>query len=450
MTTNLQKKNTPSLVNRIIFTVSLLTIVRAGNFISIPYIDQELFTNLNKENNLILNPLSNLLNSFSGGKSTSLNLFSLGILPYINASIIIQLLTTINPQLERLSKDDGEYGRRKIKQYTRSLTFLCAIIEAIGITSNLKSFIFNWNFLIASQITLCLVSGSMIMLWFSELITKNGLKNGPSLLICFNIVANVPSQLILLKKSFNFSTTNDFKTIFYLIIVFIIYRLIIAACIFHNEGIIRIPLVSPKQVFKYNTEYEKNYIQKQNNLPLRVNQAGIMPLIITSSLMTIFSSFLTPIKFQLTSSNFILLNNLKSIISYFPNFTSKILFWIVYGILILFFSRFYSKLILNPKDIMEQLRKNSVIIKDINPGIETQQYLTKTIDNLAKINAIFFMSIIIPLELVYKYLNIPSSNINGFGLTSQIILINVLIDTFRVIRTFDLAEEEIINQKENI
>jgi preprotein translocase subunit SecY len=160
--------------------------------------------------------------------------------------------------------------------------------------------------------------------------------------------------------------------------------------------------------------------------------------------MTILSSSLRALKFQLIGSDFLFSNSINILFFSFPDFINKIFFWLIYTILIVFFSKFYSKVILNPRDISEQLRKNSVIIRNINPGRKTQQYLTQIIDYLAKINAIIFMSLIIPLEILYNFLNIQSFNTNGFGLTSQIILINFILDTFRVIKTIDLSEKEII------
>jgi preprotein translocase subunit SecY len=429
------KEEKYSLGKRIIITGKVLTIIRAGNYISIPYTDQLLLTNLTKENNLLFNPISIFLTNFSTNTTPRLNLFTLGLLPSINASILIQLIITISPKLARLKKEEGDYGQRKINQYTRFLTLFLAIIQAIGLTYNIKSFVFDWNFRIASQIILSLISGSMITLWFSELITRDGLKNGSSLLICFNIISNLPDPLILFSKLFNSNPYN-------LVLLIITYGFIILGCVYQNEGILRIPLISPNQRLRPFSPDEEIYLTKQNNLPLRVNQSGIMPLIITSGIMTLVSSILTNFKMKLPTSDFLFSNFIKQIIFSNPDILNKIFFWTAYTLLIFFFTKFYSKIMLNPKDISEQLRKKSFIIRGISPGIETEKYLNKTIDRLAKLNGILFMSLIIPSEIVSKFLNLQ--NLSGFSLSSQIILVNVIIETFRNMRMIDLSDQELI------
>ena len=184
MNTNLQNTKSRSLRSRILLTVSLLTIVRLGNFIPVPYIDRETFASLLQSESATTNAVAQVLSTFSGGGTTSFGLLSLGILPYINASIIIQLLTTAIPSLSKMQKEEGEYGRRKLTDYVRFLTFFWAIVESISVTYSLRSFIFDWSFWSAAQISITLITGSMIVLWFSELITRDGLGNGSSLLIC--------------------------------------------------------------------------------------------------------------------------------------------------------------------------------------------------------------------------------------------------------------------------
>ena len=199
MNTKLQDSKSLRLKNRILLTISLLTIVRIGSFIPVPYITKEVLVNLLRaENYSSSNNFAQLLNTFSGGGNSSFGLLSLGILPYINASIIIQLLTTIIPELSKMQKDEGEYGRRKLTDFIRYLTFFWAIIESLSISYGLREVIFEWNLQIYLIISLSLITGSMIVLWFSELITKFGLGNGSSLLI-----------IILTLLFFNFSFINS-------------------------------------------------------------------------------------------------------------------------------------------------------------------------------------------------------------------------------------------------
>ncbi|CAM9096379.1 unnamed protein product [Discosporangium mesarthrocarpum] len=432
MDLKLQNKNTPTFQQRCILTFSLLTIVRIGSFIPLPYIDLEVFSNILNSNNSSTNTVVGILNTFSGGSTSSFSILSLGILPYINASIIIQLLTTVNPTLSKFQKEEGEYGRRKLTDYTRYLTFLCAIIEGIGTTYSIRTFIFNWNLLIAAQISLTLITGSIIILWFSELITKKGLGNGSSLLICFNIVSNLPDQiknLYLTLTNQNIAISILFGSVFFFITI---------GCVYINEAIVKIPLISASQLLR---NLSKNSLWNSSNLPLRVNQAGVMPLVFTSSIMIILSSSIKLFYMQILNSQiFPVLNSLNN--TFIFGF-GKILFWLCYGSLIFFFTSFYSLIILNPKDLAEQFRKNSVSIRGIPSGVSTQNYLAKTIKRLTLINAIFLIIVIICLNGLEYFVPINNLNLRGFGLTSQLILVNVLIDTFKKVQNF-LNTEEII------
>ena len=171
MNLQLKVKTPRTFQERFLLTISLLTLVRIGSFIPLPYVDLKTFSpelNTNTSTTTIVG----ILNTFSGGEASSVSIFSLGILPNINASIILQLVTQISPALLKLQKEEGEYGRRKLTDYTRYLTFFCALIESVLTAYSFRSLIFNWNFLVLIQISLALITGSMIILWFSEIITK--------------------------------------------------------------------------------------------------------------------------------------------------------------------------------------------------------------------------------------------------------------------------------------
>ncbi|CAM9109984.1 unnamed protein product [Chrysoparadoxa australica] len=441
MNTNFQTNKERSLKERIILTISLLTIIRLGNFIPLPFIDRETFKNLIENQSSSTNTIASLITTFSGGTNTSFGLFSLGILPYINASIIMQLLTTLLPSLTKLQKEEGEYGRRKITDYTRYLTFFWAIIESITVTYSLKSLIFDWNLLTAAQISLTLITGSMIVLWFSELITRNGLGNGSSLVICFNIVCNLPSQVK--KLFFSLGENNNLNAIV-LLLFFSVFLLTTIACVLVNEAVIKIPLISAKQLLRSQNFTDIKLSNNTTVLPLRINQAGIMPLIFTSSLMVLFTSGIKLLGNQFNNILFlqelINKNNENTIIF----IIQKVINWGFYGGLIFFFTYFYSTLILDPKDVAEQFRKNSVTIKNIPPGNSTKQYLTQTLKRITGINALFLVSIIICLNGLEIGLKSSGLNLQGFGLTSQLILVNVLIDTVRRIRSFLNDNEKII------
>jgi preprotein translocase subunit SecY len=428
---NINSKNTKSrsLQSRIFLTLGLLSIVRLGSFIPVPYLDRESFFSILEKENSSINAFAQVLNSFSGSKTNSFGLLSLGILPYINASIVVQLLTTAIPSLAKMQKEDGEYGRRKITEYVRYFTFFWAIVESLSLTYSLKALIFDWGFWTAAHISLCLISGSMIVLWFSELITKNGLGNGSSLLICFNIVSSLPEQI----KAFVLSLqgqSNALESSLFLGLVFLITTV---GCIYINEATIRIPLVSARQLLR---KVETKPKQVGNtSLPLKINQAGVMPLVFTSYAMVLLSSLMGILKNQL-SNPFYFLN--ESLLFW----GGKLIFWGIYASLIFFFTYFYSTIVLDPKDVAERLRKNSVVILGIAPGNATKTYLSKTLRRIASINAFFLISNIIGIQVIESFLTLNLVSLRGLGFTSQLILVNVLIDTLKRIRSF-LNEEEL-------
>lgn len=433
MNTKLQNIKYRSLRFRILLTISLLTLVRIGSFIPIPYINKEIFTNFLRTEISSTNALTQILNSFSGSGNISFGLLSLGILPYINASIIIQLLTTAIPSLSKMQKEEGEYGRRKLTNYVRYLTFIWAIIESISVTYSLRELIFDWNFEISLVISITLITGSMIVLWFSELITRDGLGNGSSLLICFNIVSSLPDQIKLFAVSLN-NQVGNFLNIFLLIGIFLVTTI---GCIYMNEAIIKIPLVSARQLLKkkkLDSKFLGNSI-----LPLRINQAGVMPLVFTSYAMVLFSSLIELLKRQ--TNIFTFFSSLSFFNEIFFYWIGKSIFWFIYAGLIFFFTYFYSTIVLDPKDVAERFRKNSVVILGIPPGSSTRNYLSKTLKRIAKINALFLIYNIVGLQIIESLLNLNVVNIRGLGFTSQLILVNVLIDTVKRIRSF-LNEEE--------
>nr|YP_011007261.1 Preprotein translocase subunit secY [Scytothamnus australis]WAM64690.1 Preprotein translocase subunit secY [Scytothamnus australis] len=431
MNLQLQNKNTPSFRQRFFLTLSLLTLVRVGSFIILPYIDIKTFSPVLEANNSTTT-ITTILNNFSGGGKASFSIFSLGILPNINASIIIQLLTTINPTLLKLQKEEGEYGRRKLTDYTRYLTFLCAIVESIVTAYSFRSLIFNWNFFVLLQISLILISGSMIILWFSELITKDGIGNGSSILICFNIVSNFPDQLRAMAV---FLSTQNIIVAFFISGIFLLTTV---GCIYINEATVKIPLVSASQLLR---NVNKISLWGSSNLPLRVNQAGVMPLVFTSSVMVILSSVTKLVYSQLI--NLELFSFLSYVSIDLTVIVGKIFYWAAYGVLVFFFTSFYSTILLDPKDMTEQFRKNSVSIKGLTPGIQTRNYLSITIKRLTILNAVFLIVVLVLLNGLEYLLPANSLNLRGFGLTSQLILVNVLVDTFRKIRNLLNAEDNL-------
>ena len=396
----METRKTDTLTKRIIFTIFIIILIRTGNFIPIPSIDQRYLINI-----LNSNPS---LKTFFNSETLILSIFSLGIIPSINASILIQLLTNIVPGLENLQKEEGEAGRKKIKQYTRLLTLILAIIESLTITFSLRPILFNWNPAICIQITLALTTGSMIVLWLSDLITENGIGNGSSIIITLNILSVLPSTIKKIVQSAN---------IVNFIISFVSFTVIMSGIVFVQGAVRSIPLISAKQLLAQ----ENRQLNQNSVIPLRINQGGVMPVIFSSTLL----SFIT------IGLNYIL--NLQILPSEIANSQNIAIFYGIINFLLIFvFSTFYSNLILNPKEISKNLNKMAVAIPNIRPGKQTTEFLQKTLNRLSFLGAIF-------LGMLVALPNIRSSY--GFGITSLIILVGVTIDTGRQIKTLLITQK---------
>ena len=268
---------TKELTSKLLITISLLVLVRIGTFIPLPGIDQNYLSSFVKNS-----PIAGFVNTFSGDGTFILGLFTLNIFPYINASILMQVLVSINPELERLQKEEGAAGRRRITQITRFLSFGWALIQSLTISTFLKNILFDWNLVLASQIVLSLTAGSMIVMWISEIITENGIGNGPSLLIFTNIVSNFPTLI----KNLTIESLPLSSKILVVSILFIA----ISGIVCLQEAVRLIPLVSSKEL----NSAETNVLNEQkplNYIPLRLNQAGVMPIIFTATIL-VFPSYL--------------------------------------------------------------------------------------------------------------------------------------------------------------
>jgi preprotein translocase subunit SecY len=399
-----------TLTQKIALTLLLLAIARLGIFIPIPGIDHDAFYNSIGKNALV-----NFLNIFSGGGFSTIGLFALGIVPYINASLLIQLLTKIIPSLENLQKDEGEYGRRKITQITRYLSLVWAIIQSIGISLWIKPYVFYWNINFITDIIISLTTGSLIIMWFSEIITEKGIGNGASLLIFQNIVSGIPQNI----KN---SIMNDNKGILANLVFFIpLFVLMLMITILVQEGMRKITIVSARQLI------QNNDLDSTSYLPLKLNQGGVMPIVFASAAMAL------PNYFQSIIQN-------KHIQSLLDMFTSNsVLYIITYGGLIIVFSYFYSSLILNTKDLANNLKKMGASIPNIRPGDETNKYLKKIIDRLTFLGSIFLFIVALVPSIIAQLTQI--NTFKGLGATSLLILVGVAIDTAKQIQTYLISEQ---------
>nr|WDA98988.1 preprotein translocase subunit SecY [Sciadococcus taiwanensis] len=398
---------------RILLTMKLILIARLGIFTPIPGIDHNAFSS-----SLAKNSIVSFLNVFTGGSFTSVGLFSLGIVPYINASIIVQLLTTAIPSLERLQKEEGELGKKKISQITRYISLGWSFIQALGIAFWLKPYIFEWNIYFVVQTILLLVSGSMLIMWFAETITEKGIGNGPSIIIFVNIVSNM-SRVISEISTGKYNLGNFQNWLIYLAIVLVT----IIGIILVQEGTRKIPIISARQLGKHNAQTQNSY------LPLRLNQSGVMPIIFASAVLVLPASII-----QITNNIYV-----ARILSLFsPSSPTKIVYFLFYFFLILFFSYFYTSIILNPEELSQNLKKMTVTIPGIKPGAMTEKFLKKTLNKLTFLGAIFLACVAI-IPIISEFLT-GMAIFKGFGGTSILILVGVAIDTSRQLQTYLISK----------
>jgi preprotein translocase subunit SecY len=392
--------NQENLLNRIKVTLGIVLLVRFGNFLAIPGVDQIYFSNELK-NSALFTTFRTLLQ----GDSFLLSVFTLGILPNLNASIAIQLISSVFPPLKRLTKEGGELGQKKVTQYTRYLTALIAFQYSIVIAFAIKPYVFGWDFNRAAFIAITLLTGSIIMLWLSEIINEKGLGNGVSVLIFVNIISAVPSALI------SFTATTSFPT---KILTLLIFLLGITITVIVQDATRQIPTISLKGLAQESENVKERF------LAFRLNPSGIMPLILSSSLI------------NLVGVGF---NNLK-LPEFLLNF-SGLVYLSGYFFLTLFFSYFYSTITLNPIELAKDLRKKGSKIPSVAPGLQTMKFLQEIITRISLLGGLFLATIVtIPSLLALTNTNLPT--FPGIGGTSLIILAGVAVDLSRQIRTYSI------------
>jgi preprotein translocase subunit SecY len=403
------------LLNRLLLSLGILIFIRIGTFLPVPGINHNHLAFYLERHSMT----KSLVSTFAGNDTFVIGIFTLNIFPYINASILIQLLLSVFPSLSKLQKEGGAEGRRTINKLTRLITLGWALIQSFSIAFYLKRALFDWDIYLAGQIIVWLTTGAMIVLWLSEIVTEYGLGNGASLLIYTNIVSNLPNfgKNLFLKASENISVVSW-------LLISILLFIAIYGIVLLQEGTRVVPLISSKQLTKTTDSFSTSSLLENNYIPLRFNQAGVMPIILTTAVLVIpnYISNLGLLPF-LTLPAF-----LKS---------SPIIYWISYFVLILLFSSFYSTIVLNPKDISNDLQKMAVSIPGIRPGIETTFYLKKVMQRVTYLGAIM-LSILATLPNLIETI-LPGSSFNGLGTTSLLILVGVILELSREIRSIILS-----------
>lgn len=407
------KKTDDILLKRLLLSVGILLFIRMGTFLPIPGINHSHLAFYIQQHPLT----KNLVSTFSGEDTFVIGLFTLNIFPYINASIMVQLITGLIPAISKLQKEGGGEGRRAITRLTRLITFGWALIQSSTIAFYLKRALFDWSPILAFEIIIWLTTGAMIVLWLSELITEYGLGNGASLLIYTNIISSLPN---LGKKLLTENTGN--MTVVSGIIIMVLFFIAISGIITLQESARIIPLISSKQLSQNQPMLSK--VTANNYIPLRFNQAGVMPIILTTALL-VLPNYITNLGvFPFLTIPFFL----KS---------SKILYWISYFILILIFSSFYSTIVLNPKDIAQELQKMAVSIPGVRPGLATIFYLKQVMKRVTFFGAVLLAILATLPNIIEGILNI--SSFNGLGTTSLLILVGVVLDISREMKSIIIS-----------
>lgn len=405
MKINTEIKDT--ILKRLAITLGIVLFVRLGTFLPVPGINHSDLAFYIQSHSVT----RSLVSTFAGDDTFVIGLFTLNIFPYINASILVQLILGFSPQLSKLQKEGDLEGKRSINKLTRLITVVFAIVQSVSLSIYLKQILFDWNYSLALEIVLWLTTGAMIILWLSELITDYGLGNGASLLIYINIISSLPnlSKAIFFANETNVSLTS--KTIIILVLFATLYGIV-----FLQEGLRIIPLISSKQL---NQSTLQDGLKSNAYLPLRLNQAGVMPIILTTAILVV-PNYISNIGL------FPKLEFLKSLESL------SFLYWIGYFVLILLFSSFYSTIVLNPKDISDQLQKMSVAIPGVRPGIQTTFYLKQVMKRVTLLGATLLAILATVPNFIESTLSI--TNLNGLSSTSLLILAGVVLDLVREVK----------------
>jgi preprotein translocase subunit SecY len=408
----------PELKKRIYITLALLVVYRVGVHVPTPGIDGAALATFfaGKKGTLL-----GLFDMFSGGALERLSVFALGIMPYISASIILQLLTVTIPHLERLSKE-GEQGRKKITQYTRYGTILLSVIQGFGISIGLENMSSpsgapvvihpGWEFRIMTVMTL--TAGTAFIMWLGEQITERGIGNGISLIIFAGIIVRMPNAI---RNTFRLLSTGEMG-IFFVIILLVMMILVVAFIIYMEQGQRRIPVQYAKRVVG-----RKMYGGQSTHLPLKVNTSGVIPPIFASSI----------IMFPATIASFITIPWMQNLASAVR--PGNIVYESLYVAFIFFFCYFYTAVTFNPADVADNMKKQGGYIPGIRPGKRTADHIDRVLTRITLGGAIYVSAVcVLPSVLITKF-NVPFY----FGGTALLIVVGVAIDTIQQIESHMLT-----------
>ena len=420
--------------NRVLFTLGMLAVYRVGNFIPTPGVNPEALAELARS---MQNTMFGLYDMFTGGSLSRIAIFALGVMPYISASIILQLLTVVWPYLERLSKE-GELGRRKITQYTRYLTLVLAGVQALGIAIWLEQntqlagglpLVYDpgWGFRLMCVLTL--TTGTMFIMWLGEQITERGIGNGMSLIIFAGIVVGLPRSVL---QTFDMMSTGQI-TLIRMVILALVMVAVVAGIIYVERGHRRITVQYAKRVVG-----RRQYGGTSTHIPLKVNTGGVIPVIFASSILA----------FPATLAGVFQAGGWADAVVRQLSYTMP-LYNLAYVTLIIFFAYFYTAIIFNPDDVAENMRKYGGFIPGIRPGKRTAEHIDAILARITVVGAVYLAMIAIlpdflyggfkvaPIPFIGETLdaNLPQWFTQGlgvpfyFGGTSLLIVVGVAMDT---------------------
>lgn len=410
----------PELKNKILITIALIIVYRIGGHVPVPGIDTRALGEFFAQ---AQGTLFGLYDMFAGGAFQKATIFAVGIMPYISASIIIQLLGSVVPYFQKLQREAGEEGRKKINQYTRYGTVFIAIMQSYGIS------VFLMNIKTASGASvvpfpgpvfilltiITLTAGSVFVMWLGEMITEVGIGNGISLIIFIGILARFPNALIMEVKQVIAGNRMVLVEIFLFALIIVVTALVI----FITQGHRRIPVQYAKRIIG-----RKVYGGQNTHIPLKIVTAGVIPIIFAQSLMFIPS----------TISTFFPENDLMQTIAGLFSIQSGV-YWLFYGLLIIFFTYFYTAIIFNPVDLADNMRKQGGFIPGIRPGKRTSEFIDNVLTKVTLPGSIFLALIAILPFFIMRSMNVSYDFSSFFGGTGLLIVVGVALDTLQQVES---------------
>jgi len=410
--------------SRILFTFAMIFVYRLGCVIPTPGVNPEALSAFFSSQSGVLG----FLNLFSGGALSRFSVFALGIAPYINASIIMQLLVYVIPALERMAKEEGEEGRKKISQITRYATVGIGALQALGIslwleTINIQSgtpvvFETGWSFRLTSVLTL--TAGTAFIMWLGEQMTAKGIGNGISLIITAGIVSRLPSAITQTWQVFDLSNLNP-KGLFSVLAIVAVVLIVTAVVVMLQDGVRKIPVQHAKRVVG-----RRVYGGASSHIPLKVNQAGVIPIIFASSVLMFPGLLLSWVQRAEWMAAY---GQIDKVISWMIEALRPGggLYLVLFALLIIFFTYFYTAIQLNPKEMADNLKKYGGFIPGIRAGRKTAEYIDRVLNRITLAGALFLASVSVLPSLLQGMLNVQFY----FGGTALLIVVGVALDTVR-------------------